>query len=425
MIRKKIFNYTVGINKKHVYTGLQHAITATGGFSIEENAKSIAIQVIQNIAKYDVTDSVQILYDLDMFNAKLGQYDVSNGLFEMDSVMLCAAEFISGLLSEHQINSVGKLENMYKDFVEYVNAFLNYEEGFSSIYLMDQQFEVEKEKLDSTDLYERLIRQTENVYGIYNDLYGNIAINGVNKLLKNMQQLNLFGNRDNILETGFVEDDLIYIPYGLTINIRVDLDAENLQLNKLGIDYVNKLNEKTDYDTGNGSQKTFTTTEKIIRVIKIPLLIKLMNLPKPPAEIAPTEPTGPIEYTISTGPTGPIEDTRPTGPTGPIEDTISTGPTGPTGPMINEMEEFKLTGFTGKIISIEQQNVVSLSTILEESQKNIQNMSNIIIPINDTPKMHEKVKKHVRPISNLQNMNVYKTQLKMRRTDITNFFTKK
>jgi len=93
--------------------------------------------------------------------------------------------------------------------------------------------------------------------------------------------------------------------------------------------------------------------------------------------------------------------------------------------MIDEMEEFKLTGFTGKIISIEQQNVVSLSTILEESQKNIQNMSNIIIPINDTPKMHEKVKKHVRPISNLQNMNVYKTQLKMRRTDITNFFTKK
>ena len=171
MIRTKPFNFATGVNKKFVYSGLLHAITGVGGFSIEEKTKPMKIQVVQNIAKYDVTDSVQILYDVDIFNYKLGQYDVNSQLFEMDCIMVCAAEFISGLSSSDQINSVGKLENIYKDFVNYVNQLLNYEEGFSCIYLMDHQFEVEKNKMEIQDLYETLIRQTENVYGTYNDLY--------------------------------------------------------------------------------------------------------------------------------------------------------------------------------------------------------------------------------------------------------------
>ena len=73
---------------------------------------------------------------------------------------------------------------------------------------MDHQFEVEKNKMEIQDLYETLIRQTENVYGTYNDLYGNITINGTNKLLKYMKRLNLFGNRDGVEKEGFIEGDL-------------------------------------------------------------------------------------------------------------------------------------------------------------------------------------------------------------------------
>ena len=71
MISKKSFNYSIGVNKKHIYTGLQQAITAIGGFSIEENVRPIIIHVVENIAKYDMTDSVQILQDVNMFNSKL------------------------------------------------------------------------------------------------------------------------------------------------------------------------------------------------------------------------------------------------------------------------------------------------------------------------------------------------------------------
>ena len=278
MIRTKPFNFAMGVNKKFVYTGLLNAITATGGFAIEDQIKTMQIQVVQNIAKYDVTDSIQILYDLNTLNTKLGNYNNSTNLFEMDSIMICAAEFINGLTSYEQINSVGNLNNMYKNFVDYVNKLLNYEEGFSCIYLMDEQFEVEKEQIGIKDLFETLIKTSDNIYGTYNDLYGNITINGTNKLLKYMKRLNLFGNREGVEKEGFIEGDLIYVPYGLTISVRVDLDAENLELNQQGIDYVKKLNDETDYDTGTSSQQTIVTSENVIRVIKTPLLIKLADL---------------------------------------------------------------------------------------------------------------------------------------------------
>jgi hypothetical protein len=111
MIRTKPFDFSKGVNKKFIYKGLQHAIVASGGFSIEENATPVKLQVVQNIAKFDLTDSVQILYDVATFNTKLGTYDETTSEYEMDSIMLCAAELIGGLTSTKQIKSVGKLEN--------------------------------------------------------------------------------------------------------------------------------------------------------------------------------------------------------------------------------------------------------------------------------------------------------------------------
>jgi hypothetical protein len=428
MIRKKPFNFAIGVNKKFVYTGLQHAISATGGFSIEENIKPLAIQVIQNIAKYDVTDSVQILYDVNSFNNKLGQYDGQT--YEMDSIMICASEFIGGLQSSHQINSVGKLENLYKDFVEYVNSFLNYEEGFSSIYLMDQQFEVEKEKMDVTDLYETLIKQTENIYGTYNDLYGNITVNGTNKLLQNMKTLNLFGNRVSTTETGFIEGDLIYIPYGLTISLHVELDAENLQLNKQGIQYVEKMNLATDYDTCNGCQQTIATSEKITRIVKIPLLIKLAEI-NAPSGVEPVVTTSTSVSTTPTIPTPrPTVQTEPTPTSTLIEPTTVPIPEPITDITINNYE-YKISdvpGFTGKILSQEQKNVVSLSEFLEESQKQIDMKKQQ--KIEEEKMKQEQIEAEIRQkekpkakLNRISNSNAFKRQMRTNVRNVTNFFT--
>jgi len=430
MIRKQISNFTKGINKKHIYTGLQHAITATGGFSIESNIKPMHINVIQNIAKYDVTDSVQILFDVDTINAKLGLYDTNKEIFEMDSVMICAEEFIVGLKSVEQIISVGKLENLYKNFVTYVNTFLNYEEGFSSIYLMDEKFEIEKEKMDTLDLYETLIRQTENIYGIYNDLYGNVTINGTNKLLKNMQKLNLFGNREGISQTGFIENDLIYIPYGLTFNLRVDLDAENLELNKLGLENIEKMNAKSDYDTGTGSQQTITNTDKIIRIVKIPLLIKLTNIPKPIIPIYEIEPTITTEIIEPISKSEPviIESTH-------IKETTESATVITNAPETTEttiIEAPETTDKPDEIISVStKEKIIPASEIekLFNDKKINENNAYEEILINSTQykekppqklQQQPQVKKLQDPPKSLK--NAYNNQLKIIKKDVTNIF---
>ena len=94
--------------------------------------------------------------------------------------------------------------------------------------------------------------------------------------------MNLFGNRRevNSIESGFLEGDIIYVPYGLTIYLSVELDCEDLQLNELGKKYVEKLNEEKDYDNGWMSQKTYTTMYSIQRVVSVPLFIKLIHIEK-------------------------------------------------------------------------------------------------------------------------------------------------
>jgi len=409
MIRKKSPNYAVGVNKKYIYNGLQTAITANGGFSIEENAKPMYLHVIENIAKYDVTDSVQLLFDVETFNSKLGDYDVLNETFEMNSIMIYASEFTYGLKSMEQINSVGRLENFYKDFVNHVNDFLNYEEGFSSIYLIDEEFEVEKEKMEIVDLYETLIRKSENAYGKYDDLYGNITVNGTNNILKYMKNLNIFGNRNGVVNPGFIEGDLIYVPYGLTITISVDLNAENLQLNKKGVEYLKKMNEKNDYDNGNGSQETHTNTEKITRIVKIPLLMKLVNIPKP--EIMIVEPANVVVHdvgteteniktsyetiTVGNEPGNTVTEYSETGLTRPTIPTRLTGPTGPTGLMSkNKIEDIKIS--VPKILKTIDKNLpdkVVKKQIVKPLIQTIQLPPEITKPIQQTIKPLQKENK--------------------------------
>ena len=142
MIKTFLFNYSKNIDKKHIYTGLQNAITGIGGFSMEEQFSEIKLNVIKNIAKYDVTDSVQLLFDVSLFNMKIGllkntdntikttSYDNNLNKFPVDSLTIYANEFTQAI-NIHQLNSIGKLSNLYKDFTDYVNTFLNYEQGFS------------------------------------------------------------------------------------------------------------------------------------------------------------------------------------------------------------------------------------------------------------------------------------------------------
>ena len=387
MIRTIPFNFSKSINPKHIYTGLQPAITGIGGFSIEEDLQVIRLNPVQNIGKYNTSDAIQLLYDTSKINNKLGlvkqgkqilhtTYNSQTQSFPIDSISITANDFINNLQKIEQINSIGSLECIYRDFIDYVNQILNYEEGFSSIYLLDQQFDINGGIFEIDDFFSMIKSQETNCYGKYNNLFGSVSINGINKLLKASTDLNIFGNRgiddppslppyQYGVRDGFLDGDLIFIPKGFTMTLSVDLDSETLKFNELGKQFIHKLNHETNYDNGNMSQETVTTIYNITRIIKIPMLIKLVDNP-----YCPIGPTGPIGPSGNTGPPPkpppkpqPCVDNNykppkpiinilprpsPTGNTGPCPTGhTGPGPTGNTGPCPTGHTGPGPTGHTG------------------------------------------------------------------------------
>jgi hypothetical protein len=384
MIRTIPTNFSKSNNPKHIYTGLQPAITGIGGFSIEEDLQVIRLNPVQNIGKYNTTDAIQLLYDTSKINNKIGlvkqgncivhtTYNECTHSFPIDSISVTANDFINNLRIKQQINSIGSLECVYRDFIDYVNQILNYEEGFSSIYLLDQQFDINGGVFEIDDFFSLIKSQETNCYGKYNNLFGSVSINGINKLLKSSTDLNIFGNRgiddppsqptyQYGAKDGFLEGDLIYIPKGFTMTLSVDLDSETLKFNELGKQFIHRLNHETNYDNGNMSQETITTIHNITRTIKVPLLIKLIDNPYDICPIGPTGSTGPIGPSGHTGPYPrpppkpvcidnnykppkpiiniPPKPPCPTGHTGP-------GPTGHTGPCPTGHTGPGPTGHTG------------------------------------------------------------------------------
>ena len=239
MIRKTTFDYATGVNKKFIYSGYHHAISAVGSFSLKEKAQLLKIQPIENIGKYNVSNSVQIVLSNQLLNNKLGIFNQNSSHFEMDSVTISADDFANAI-TESQINTVGKLETIYGDFAQYIDDFLSFEEGFSSIYYMEDPVGIENREFTSTELYQLITKQIDNIYGTYNEIFGNITIYGINELLKNAKKMNIFGNRakNNDIMNGFLEGDIIYIPYGINITLSLELDANTLRLNEAGKKHV-------------------------------------------------------------------------------------------------------------------------------------------------------------------------------------------
>jgi hypothetical protein len=135
MLKTIPFNFSRNIDKTHIYTGVQTAISGSGGFSLENNISDIKLNVIRNLAKYDVTNSVQLLADVSIFNKKLGlskdsinkyilksTFDDYAQQFPVDSINIYSNEIVSSI-NFNQLNSIGSLTKLYSDFNTYVNKF--------------------------------------------------------------------------------------------------------------------------------------------------------------------------------------------------------------------------------------------------------------------------------------------------------------
>ncbi len=275
-----------------VYTGSVHAFSATGGFIMERRFDDIK-RAEQTAPVYvDVTNALQITMDVKTFNDKLGDFDPITDAFAVDEIELTAEEFTAGVTNASQIISLGKYESLYADFQAYVASYFDIPGGFSSLFVAASEFSIDTNNQFTADSFIALLTGVAaDPSGRYiSDLSGSITISNIAQILKYSVDSNIFGNRDPQegegtnwgVENKFVPGDLIWVPDGTTVTLKLAIDAEafapinnNSSTNQSG---TLSQNQSTTFTGVNFSLETEASNELITRVAKVPLLIKLIRV---------------------------------------------------------------------------------------------------------------------------------------------------
>jgi photosystem II stability/assembly factor-like uncharacterized protein len=281
-------------NTYYYYEGYFYSFNGTGGFIGESGAPALRYNLNAIFDKFDMTDSIQVLFDVKTFNRKIGlikdasnqtivdsSFNNTSGNFPNDSITVTANEFVSGM-AENQVISVGRYISLYSDFSEYIRQYFSYG-GFASLFSGSTTYTINNGVFDPSAFIQAITGAETNSVGAYvNDLSGSITVNNINNLLRTACTTNVFGNRESGEVTdGFLSGDLIFIPNGTQFKLNVDINSEGNRTAQ-GIINVDVSNQDLDYISPNllFSMKSIPNLNIISRVVTAPLLIRLANLPE-------------------------------------------------------------------------------------------------------------------------------------------------
>ena len=220
-------------------TGSQYVIKVSGGFQISDPVKKIHIQTSPNIAKYDITDSLQFLFPANVLNSHL--FD--------DTIIISSETFLENI-DKHSILSFGKFENLYCNYQSFIQNKLGHMFSNNSIFSNDSI-----QTFDKEELYNLLNSKTCIDGNLQSAFTGEIQICNIHKILKNMHQFNIFGNRTSDVYTDkFIARDMFFIPNGISITLKTDLSIESMYISLLNPENANR----NLLDWSENNTKTYT-----------------------------------------------------------------------------------------------------------------------------------------------------------------------
>jgi hypothetical protein len=254
------------------YSGYIYAITARGGFSINQTLSPIRSVVVANpIFQYDVTNSLQFYFDVNIFNSKLGSFN--NGFFENDTITISASEFLQDITASNII-SLGLFSNFYSNFISSVNNYFNYANGFLPIFSSQYNYTTNGTNYSNSNSFNSNAfiefinsRGAENI----SNLSGSITISNINNIIKYAVNNNVFNNRDGkTASDGFVDGDFIFINQGIVATLSLDLEID-----ANGVSLSNILSQT--YTDFSSNYVTIATLSNIRETVNVPLLFRLSN----------------------------------------------------------------------------------------------------------------------------------------------------
>jgi len=292
------------------YTGVAYVLDSIGGFSIDQSFPQIQLSNNIPISQYNVSEALQIKYNVRTMNEKIGVikdennanvlqvifYDPENqNLIDdygniKDSVTVSSFDFLHGL-GNSNIISMGKMSTLYNDFNYTVMQYFGAPAGFSSVFQNVGQFSANQGIFDASAFIQLINSITfDGITGSsISPLSGYFTVNNLNSHLRFICGSNVFGNRspngyngNNYTPyNGFMPGDLIYIPNGISITLTVGIEPELYTpisnkgpLNLHSVDsFVNYSNPQA-----NIHKVTTSTVTDITQTYSVPILIVLDDL---------------------------------------------------------------------------------------------------------------------------------------------------
>jgi hypothetical protein len=256
------------------YTGFFYTIVAQGGYLLQQQFPTITLAKANPlIYKFDLTNTLQVKYSVDLFNQKLGTFNPQYNTFANDSLTLSASEFISGI-SEKQIISLGLFSNFYNDFISYVNNYFGYAEGFTTLFARDSDIVRENGDFSAKSFINLITRRQYDPSGAFvPQISGTITITDISQLLNYAKTSNVFGNRGpGVVSYGFLDGDLILVPSGISITLNLNLDWDTTQMSTFKKN-CNMMENNQKYKVVPPS-----SVSNIKRVVTAPLLLRLSKM---------------------------------------------------------------------------------------------------------------------------------------------------
>jgi hypothetical protein len=222
------------------------AIDATGGFTVDISLSDIEVIKQNPIREFDLTETLQLDFDVRIFNEKIGLIKDASNITVLDSsfnivtetfpnttVNITFQEFKNNLVSS-QITSLGKFETIYSDFKQYINHYFYYSNLFPSLLKSGDATDISNGSIDNDKFIELINGQYINSDGQTVDNFaGSINIYDINTSLSYISTDNPFNNRvvtsdlSYSMSDGFISGDLILVNPGMNIELKLIVDQQS------------------------------------------------------------------------------------------------------------------------------------------------------------------------------------------------------
>lgn len=237
-----------------LFDSSSNLIIGTGGFGVDLTLPKVDFidELLAFVSEFDLTNALQIKFDVNVLNEKLGLYknstntvinntafDEATGKFPSFSIEVEYGDFIT-VVSKYEITSLGSFEQIYSDFNYQVKRYFHFPND-AILFDFDSREDMNRNEFTKEELIRKFYDITRNEDGdITRSFTGTFMIHDVNLILNKLNEDDPFSNRavnNYTIRDGFVAGDKVLILPGMTIDMGVVLhNSFGLDLQELSLD---------------------------------------------------------------------------------------------------------------------------------------------------------------------------------------------